>query len=548
MSATETAGPSIASLMSEIGATTALLEQATAAAAAYSTVPVAKANAAPTAAAGATLELFGSFILGDGEFALPASCIREVVNVPEKITAIPFSPLFLEGVFTLRGAVIPILNLGKIFDAGAPAISHSQKIAIIDHEQVQIGILFHDTGEILRVRPEQRCQLQYHDQAIHGVISGTIRLDDGARLLPILDPAALIRIENVPEIHALKSVGREEKGNHFHLQAERRQCVSFRVGGTAFAFEMGAIQEIINVPELSSSILNSEICIGRINLRGSTVAIVDFARLLHFADNGAPPSAEQRIVIARIRDTAIGLLVDSVDNIFNFFPGDILPVPLLSKTRAAMFGGCIHQDGIGEVLFLNHEAIFSSSEIGDITKGHADLYRQESLGKDNQLKKDGGNSRRQVYITFSLEHTCAVEIKQIREIIDLPHDLLKPPNLPPFVHGILNLRRQMITIIDLRSLYHMPPVADRSGAKILVIERDDERYGLMVDSVENIVTVANSDRMSTPKIMHHHAAEEMRSEMQEVIEITAADHSRKSFNVFDTNIFLEHLMQEMAAS
>ncbi|RJG03789.1 chemotaxis protein CheW [Noviherbaspirillum sedimenti] len=538
--------PSPAACLPDIEAPTENIAKITAAARVTAPEAKAAATAAPVEAAAASAELFGSFILGDEEFALSARDIREVVNVPEKLTAIPLSPAFLEGIFTLRGSVIPVLNLGKIFDAAAPAADRSQKIAIVDHDQVQVGILFHDTGEILRVRPEQRCQLHYKNPAIHGVIAGTIRLDDGARLLQILDPAALISIENVPQILALKSAGREEKSSHFHRQAERRQCVSFRVRGTPFAFEMKAIQEIISVPELKGSVLNSNLCIGRINLRGNAVAIVDFARLLNFPDAGEPASAEQRIVIARIGDAAIGLLVDSVDNIFSFFPGDLLPVPLLSKTRAAMFVGCIHKQGMGEVLFLNHEAIFSQAEILDITKGHTNLYRQEALADDSPSRKGGGNLHRQVYITFSLGHSCAVEIKQIREIIDFPSDVLKPPGLPQFVYGILNLRRQMITLIDLRSLYRMPPATDRSDIKILVVERGDERYGLMVDAVENIVTVSDRDRISTPKIMRSRANADMRSEMQEIIDIAADDNARQTFSVFYIDIFLERLLLEMA--
>ena len=51
-------------------------------------------------------ELFGSFHLGGDEFALPASCIREVVNYPAKVTALPLSPAYLEGMFTLRGSCL----------------------------------------------------------------------------------------------------------------------------------------------------------------------------------------------------------------------------------------------------------------------------------------------------------------------------------------------------------------------------------------------------------------------------------------------------------
>ncbi len=64
--------------------------------------------------AGPETELFGSFLLETDEFALPALSIREVVNLPERITVVPLAPPYLEGMFTLRGSVIPVVNLGRL--------------------------------------------------------------------------------------------------------------------------------------------------------------------------------------------------------------------------------------------------------------------------------------------------------------------------------------------------------------------------------------------------------------------------------------------------
>src|SRR5471030_3237030 len=190
-------------------------------------------EAAAAGLAAPAMELFGSFMLGADEFALPASAIREVVNFPDKMTALPLSPPFLEGVFTLRGAVIPVVNLGRVFQPDAPPAERSHKIAILDFQQVLLGILFHSTGEILRVRPEQRSTLNYSNGA-HGVIAGTILLDHGERLVQVLDPAALARIENVPHVLTLRAAGKQQDSRH-HARSERRQCVSFRVGASSFA-------------------------------------------------------------------------------------------------------------------------------------------------------------------------------------------------------------------------------------------------------------------------------------------------------------------------
>ncbi|GJJ01932.1 chemotaxis protein W [Duganella rhizosphaerae] len=496
-----------------------------------------------SAAAPAT-ELFGSFVLADDEFALPASCIREVVNYPARISVLPLSPAFLEGVFTLRGVVIPVVNLGRVFRPEARAAEASDKIAILDFQGVLVGILFHETGEILRVRPEQRSTLSYANGDVHGVVAGTILLDDGARLVQVLDPAALVRIENVPQVLALQGAQQQTARRH---QGERRQCVSFRVGASSFAFEMRAIQEIIRVPELQASVLNSALCLGRINFRGSQVAVVDFATLL----NAAPAPAQreflpdQRIVIARIDDATIGFLVDSVDNIVNFYSEEVMAIPLLSKARAGMFGGCIAKPELGDIIFLNHREIFSSNEIKEMRAGHANLYPKDEAVK---AEHDPHRAQRQVYITFALENTYAVEIKQVREIIDFSGDITRPPGMPAFMRGMLNLRQQMISVIDLRSLYHMPPLENADQAKILIVERGEDLYGLMVDAVENIMTISDSRRFAAPKILRNPGVQgDPRGEMDEVIDIEGEADSHKTLSVFECDRLLQRLARELPA-
>lgn len=521
------------------------------------------AQPAPSAAAAKAapaMELFGSFMLGADEFALPASCIREVVNFPDKMSALPLSPPFLEGVFTLRGTVIPVVNLGRVFRPDAPPAERSHKIAILDFQQVLVGILFHDTGEILRVRPEQRSSLSYQNGGAQGVIAGTILLDDGERLVQVLNPSALVQIENVPHVLALKAAGRKHDQRQFHAASQRRQCVSFRVGDSSFAFDMAAIQEIINVPELHTSILNSKLCMGRINFRGSPVAVVDFAVLLGgdtataaktaTVDGGRVPLSSQRIVVARIDDATVGFLVDSVDNIVHFYPDEVMPIPLLSKARAGMFGGCISRPELGDIIFLDHRGIFSNTEIIEMRNGHANLYPDEAKAIEKAQERDKRKALRQVYITFALENTFAVEIKQVREIIDFSSAVTSTPGMPPFMRGMLNLRQQMISVVDLRRLYDMPALDNLTQAKILIVERGEERYGLLVDAVENIMTIPDNKRFSAPKMMRNNSGPaDLRNEMDEVIDIDAeGDNAHKTLCVFECDRLLQKLALAMPAA
>jgi len=487
---------------------------------------------APTqASAGAAVELFGSFMLGGDEFALPALCIREVVNFPERMTSVPLAPPYLEGMFTLRGSVIPVVNLGRLFDPAAPAAEPSNKIAIIDYQEAQVGLLVHATGEILRVRPEQRSRLRYAEGSTQGVVAGTILLDEGKRLVQVLDIDRLVHIENVPQVQSMRASGAETR-RQLRVVGERRHAISFRAAGARFAMEMKAIQEIVRVPELAESILASPLCRGRMLFRGLQVPVVDFAALA----GGQPAQADagQRILVAHIGEATVGFLVDDVESILHFTSDEVLAIPLLSKERSAMFAGCVARPGEEDVILLDHDGIFSRSEIGEMDLGHRQLYPAQARAAAGQ------RAGRKVYLSFRVGELFALELKQVREIIDHAGDISHPPGMPDYMCGVLNLRQQLISLVDLRRMYGME--AAEGAGKVLVIERDEGRYGLVVDAVADIVTVDDGKRFAAPSLMKTSVtAQDLSAESNEVVELPQADGSTHSTCLLD----LERVMKRI---
>ena len=95
-------------------------------------------------------EVYGSFILGDSEFALPASAIEDVINAPERITPQPLAPPYLLGIITLRGMTVPVIDLKIMFNfteerAETP---ETRKVAILEYKNHQVGLLFDETGAV----------------------------------------------------------------------------------------------------------------------------------------------------------------------------------------------------------------------------------------------------------------------------------------------------------------------------------------------------------------------------------------------------------------
>lgn len=496
----------------------------------------------------AGIEVVGTFFLAGQEFALPAEHVREVVGMPERITTIPLSPRCLEGIFTLRGAAIPLLNLGRIFDPGSPAASNEQRVAIVDVDDIQVGLVFDATGEVLRVRPEQRAGLRWGEgrrpDANPGVVAGAITLEDGARIVQMLDAARLVRIDNVPQVRAHASVARDAWRMRFLRQAQGRKCISFTVGGLRFALAMEAIQEIMRVPALQPSVMLGRLCKGWLNLRGAPVGVVDFGALLQCAPGTGDPE-DARVLVVRIGGEQLGLLVDAVDDIRPYFDSDILPIPMLGTARGAMYRGCLPHAELGDSLFLAHEALFSDAEVAEICAGHRRLYAQEAGAACAAEKKVGA---RRVYLAFSLETGWAADIGQVREIVDFDGPVTRPPGMPDCVHGMMQVRQQMVCVIDLRTLYGMAPLADRSGCRILVLEHEGERFGLVVDRVDTILSLPDSQRRPSPQLLRVNGPDDMRRDAAEVLEVPGENGREDVRTLLDKERFLATLRRQLGGA
>ena len=242
------------------------------------------------------LLIIGTVFVNQSEFAIDASYIQEVVNAPERYSPMPLAPDYLVGLINLRGIVLPVLDLEILLNL-APECGDSEehKIAIINYNGARVGFLLSATGEVIRARQEDICRFEYDQGTPNQVIQGALRLEGGTRILQILDPSALINVQNLPQISASLEANRltEQKKR----SQRRRKCISFSVQENLLAFEITGIHEIVKPTNVKPSPLSSSLCGHVMQLRGQMISIVDFSILLGTAPAQAALSFEDKKII-----------------------------------------------------------------------------------------------------------------------------------------------------------------------------------------------------------------------------------------------------------
>ncbi|QBI22104.1 chemotaxis protein CheW [Egibacter rhizosphaerae] len=101
------------------------------------------------------------------------------------------------------------------------------------------------------------------------------------------------------------------------------------------------------------------------------------------------------------------------------------------------------------------------------------------------------------YCTFRLDgFTFGIEVERVQEVIRY-QDMSRVPLSSEVVRGLINLRGQIVTALDLRARLQLPPRPEGQWPMNVVVMTDDGPLSLLVDSIGEVVDV-EADSFETP--------------------------------------------------
>ncbi|HEY1977322.1 MAG TPA: chemotaxis protein CheW [Candidatus Baltobacteraceae bacterium] len=93
-----------------------------------------------------------------------------------------------------------------------------------------------------------------------------------------------------------------------------------------------------------------------------------------------------------------------------------------------------------------------------------------------------------------------VDIAQVQEIIRMV-EITHVPRAPRFMEGVINLRGQLIPIIDLRTRFGMSRINPTKSTRIVVTEIGNKRVGIVVDSVSEVLNIPIENVEDAPEMV-----------------------------------------------
>jgi len=270
----------------------------------------------------------------------------------------------------LSGSRETVAALRKFEEQIAQNIQEDQRIIVVDADGLVLGLVVDHVHEVLNV-PKSLMEPPPRITSSGGMeLSGVAKLDDGARLIMLLDVASLMKDQKLREVGnssaenaETKRTGEIHKAGADGAELSEVQLVTFLLAAEEYGVPISQIQEIDRLAKITKVPKAAEFIEGITNLRGEVIPVLDTRK--RFELEVKPPDDRTRIIIVDLGGVKTGLLVDSVREVLNLARNDIAPPP------EAIGSGIDQQfiSGIGKVdsgkrmiVLLDVEKILSRQE------------------------------------------------------------------------------------------------------------------------------------------------------------------------------------------
>ena len=459
---------------------------------------------------------FVTFMAGDEVFAADMSPVKEIIRVPD-VVRVPLAPSALVGLANLRGKVLPIISLRRLF--GFPDLAHddSTRALVVDVGQ-PLGFVVDRVSSVVGVDASQIEEVGSIQTTVNTeVLSSLIKNVGGHAMVMVLDFAKLVEKEFSQIAAISKSTGvagaLEAKAQSEEAEAsDELQLVSFDVDGQEYAIAIEDVQEIVQVPEAIIHVPHSEShVLGVMTLRSRLLPLVNLRSM--FALDHRELDEKSRIVVLTLNGVSVGVVVDAVSEVLRVSRADVDQLPALLAREgnlAEITSICKLDNGKRMVSIMTARNLFGhaamQAALQSVQREGALSETELETGPPGAEEDETLDDDEQVVVFRLNKEEFGVPIASVQEIVRVPEELIRVPKSPSFVEGVINLRGTVLPVIDLRMRMGLQQIERNDRQRIMVFLLGSVRTGFIVDQVAEVLKIPRSAIEPAPQLSKEQSA------------------------------------------
>ncbi|ACM61308.1 purine-binding chemotaxis protein CheW [Caldicellulosiruptor bescii] len=270
--------------------------------------------------------------------------------------------------------------------------------------------------------------------------------------------------------------------------------IVFQIGKQNFAFSLDNVKEIIKVPSITPVPLTKSHVAGLINLRGDVIPVLNLRE--KYRIESYIKSEDARIIIIEKNNVKIGMLVDKVLNISSIDQSQVneCKVTTLEEVKAVIKQK--EEDKL--ITFIDTDKILEENlELSVFQK----INIESSISETDETEQKVLKQERYILVQIDGQN-YALNIANIQEIIRFS-DFSTVPSESDDVLGIINLRNEIIPIINIQKLLKAESKEIDDETKIIIAYNSGFKFGFIVDKILSVISVNEYEIKPLPTIANY---------------------------------------------
>lgn len=284
--------------------------------------------------------------------------------------------------------------------------------------------------------------------------------------------------------------------NNNLIEQKKNTHLYFQVGDSKYAVNSENVLEIMKLPALDYPQKLPNNIVGLLKYNNFVINVVDVRFYLNI--DVKPYTPQNELLIVKTDELIFGIITDKVIGILPFDSALVDAIPYADATTV-----------VDSLYKINQETIFIINiySVETLLKQHKDwkdvdipsLFPQDEASKALMAKRthaivDKSNMRlasgelhvKNKYISFNLNNdSYCIALDYVKEVLK-DASITNVPGIPNFIEGIMNLRGDYITVINLRNFLDLDSTVIYEKKPVIIVKYNELKLAFLIDKINEL--------------------------------------------------------------
>ncbi len=281
------------------------------------------------------------------------------------------------------------------------------------------------------------------------------------------------------------------------IEQKKNTHLYFQVGGNKYAINTSNVLEIMKLPALDYPQKLPNNIIGLLKYNNFVINVVDIRFYLNI--EVTPYNSHNELLIVKTDEVIFGIITDKIIGILPFDTALVDQIPFVDNKMAIE---SLYKFNDETIFIVNIYALENLLKQHDNTLPEIDvpaLFPQDQISKALMAKRtksiaeksslrlaSGELHAKNKYISFNLNNDFyCIALDYVKEVLK-DTSITKVPGTPEFIEGIMNLRGDYITVINLKKFLTLPEGGVSEKKPVIIIKCNELKLALLIDKINEL--------------------------------------------------------------